>query len=256
MAAISIIMTYRNAGALIHASVASVLAQTHSEWELLLIDDNLPQQEEIFDFQDSRIRRLRNPQPGRVRALAYGVEKAAFDYIAILDADDIWHPEKLAHDMKALTTEECGFVCWRITTFTVEAALPKWSALPERRPVSRTDMLMKNHVIHSTCAGRKEYFQYDTTRQTSEDYELCLRLQAEGVTLWKFNQVGAAFRLHDSHFTKRRWRYTLASTKLQARHIVHDRAFWLLPLPILRLGYAVVRHPLRRLQARLREAFA
>lgn len=256
MAAISIIMTYRNAGALLRTAVESVLKQTHSEWELLLVDDNLPQQEEIFDFKDSRIRRLRNPEPGRVRALAFGVEKAHFDYIAILDADDIWHPEKLFHDMQALTSGEYGFVCWRVTTFTIDASLPPFSAAPELRPVSRTDMLMKNHVIHSTCAGRKEYFQYDTSRQTSEDYELCLRLQQQGVMLWKFNQVGAAFRLHDSHFTKRRWRYTLASTKLQARHILEDRALWLLPLPIIRLGYAVVRHPLRHLQARLREAFA
>jgi teichuronic acid biosynthesis glycosyltransferase TuaG len=98
--AVSVVTPVWNALATLGATVASVQAQSFCDWEMLLVDDgstdaSLALAEELA-AADPRIRVLRHEKnQGAAAARNRGIRAAAGRYIAFLDADDLWRPEKL-----------------------------------------------------------------------------------------------------------------------------------------------------------------
>ncbi len=98
---ISVIIPAYNAGDFLSTAVQSVLNQSHRNLELLIIDDASTdatgQLAQVFAAQDARVRYHRNPSnTGVARSRNLGVSLARFDWIAFLDSDDRWQPDKLA----------------------------------------------------------------------------------------------------------------------------------------------------------------
>jgi len=87
-----------------------VLAQTWSALEVLVVDDGStdegPALVEAMASRDQRVQIIRQPNGGVARARNHGASKAKGDYLAFLDADDLWAPEKIALQMAAM--EEGG----------------------------------------------------------------------------------------------------------------------------------------------------
>lgn len=95
---VSVIMPSFNTGEYIAASVESVLAQTYSNWELLIVDDCSTDNttEVICRYQDPRIILLKNKtNSGAALSRNYALREAKGRWIAFLDSDDIWEPNKL-----------------------------------------------------------------------------------------------------------------------------------------------------------------
>lgn len=96
---VSVIMPAYNVGAYIEESIKSVQAQTYTNWELIIVDDCSTDNtvEEISNFlEDKRIRFLRNERnSGAAVSRNYALREATGKWIAFLDADDVWLPEKL-----------------------------------------------------------------------------------------------------------------------------------------------------------------
>lgn len=95
---VSIIMPAYNSSATLGESIQSVVSQTFGDWELLVIDDC--SQENLYSivesFNDSRIHFIRlSRNSGVAAARNRGIQEAKGRYIAFLDSDDLWHPEKL-----------------------------------------------------------------------------------------------------------------------------------------------------------------
>jgi glycosyltransferase involved in cell wall biosynthesis len=120
MASVSAIIIFLNAEAFIEEAIRSVFSQTHCDWELLLVDDG------SNDASSSIARRYAERHPERVRYVAHeghqnhgmsasrnlGLRLACGDYVALLDADDVWLPEKLAYQVRILEAHpEVGMVC-------------------------------------------------------------------------------------------------------------------------------------------------
>lgn len=98
MELISIIMPTYNCGRFIGESIESVLAQTYSHWELLIVDDCSTDNTEqvVSQYTDSRIRYMRNEHNmGAALTRNRALREAKGRYIAFLDSDDLWAPEKL-----------------------------------------------------------------------------------------------------------------------------------------------------------------
>ena len=96
--AISIIMPLYNKAAQVLDTVASVAAQTVSDWELVIVDDGSTDDGPalVRALGDARIRMVSQTNAGVSAARNRGVELARADLVTFLDADDLWFPEFLA----------------------------------------------------------------------------------------------------------------------------------------------------------------
>jgi len=115
MPLVSIITPVYNAARWLPETIATVRAQTLTDWEQILVDDgstddsrNLVEAAAAKDPRFRLLRMLRNTGPSAARNQGLGVARGRF--IAFLDADDLWHPEKLARSVEWMTTHGYGFI--------------------------------------------------------------------------------------------------------------------------------------------------
>ena len=96
---ISIVVPVHNSGLFLEETIRSVIEQTHSHWELLLVDDGSTDNSadicRSFENEDSRIKLLTKDNGGQASARNHGVLNATYDWIAFLDSDDWWYKKKL-----------------------------------------------------------------------------------------------------------------------------------------------------------------
>ena len=102
---VSIIMPMHNSERFVGAAIESVLSQTYRNWELLVVDDACTDKSrsvvEQYVAQDSRVCLLTNDNPVGMpySPRNYGIKHAKGDYIAFLDSDDMWLPNKLSEQL-------------------------------------------------------------------------------------------------------------------------------------------------------------
>lgn len=109
---ISIITPVYNSGKYIGDTIKSVLAQTYSNWEMLIADDCSKDNTEqvVKQFNDPRIKYFKlKSNSGAAVARNEALEKAQGKIIAFLDADDMWKPEKLEKQLKFMLDNNYGF---------------------------------------------------------------------------------------------------------------------------------------------------
>ena len=102
---VSIIMPTYNRAEYIIQTIASIRRQTYTKWELLVIDDGSDDEteEKLAAEKDKRIMYLKTKHTGiGGRLKNMGLENAKGSLIAFIDSDDLWHPEKLALQVKAM----------------------------------------------------------------------------------------------------------------------------------------------------------
>lgn len=99
---VSIIMPSWNTGRFIAETIQSVLEQTYKNWELIIVDDCSTDNSDIVinSFNDTRIKYFRNKKNvGAAFARNKAMREARGEWIAFLDSDDLWKPEKLKHQI-------------------------------------------------------------------------------------------------------------------------------------------------------------
>lgn len=109
---VSIIMPAYNSEKYIVASIDSVIAQTYSNWELIIVDDaSLDKTVDIVSsYHDERIRLLRNEtNSGAAISRNKALREVKGRWIAFLDSDDLWHPEKLERQLAFMKEKGYAF---------------------------------------------------------------------------------------------------------------------------------------------------
>lgn len=99
---VSVLMTIYNAGPYLKEAIDSIVAQTFADWELIAIENGSSDGSPaiLAGYKDKRIRIFSLPKNiGRTPALRYALDQARGDYIAVLDADDVSHPLRLARQV-------------------------------------------------------------------------------------------------------------------------------------------------------------
>lgn len=107
---VSIIMPSYNTAKFIPETIQSVLAQTYTNWELIIVDDCSADDTDavVAGFPDPRIRYLKNERnSGAAVSRNYALREAKGRWIAFLDSDDLWEPEKLEKQVRFM--EENGY---------------------------------------------------------------------------------------------------------------------------------------------------
>jgi len=118
---VSIILPTYNRAKLLPESIRSVLQQTFTEFELIVIDDGSEDntREIVQSIQDDRIKYYQLPHTGYTSKMKnFAIGKSSGDFIAFIDSDDMWKPEKLARQMQLFADHpKIGFSITDATTF-------------------------------------------------------------------------------------------------------------------------------------------
>ncbi len=105
---VSVVIPAYNAEAFIAATLHSILNQTYSRIEVLVIDDgsqdSTPQIVETAALDDDRVRLIQQPNAGVAAARNRGIEAAQGEFVAPIDADDVWYPAAIARMVECFQT--------------------------------------------------------------------------------------------------------------------------------------------------------
>ncbi len=207
MPRISVIMPAYNAEAYIGEAIDSILAQTFSDFELLVIDDGSSDStpEIIESYSDPRVRLVRNPHNmGVARTLNHGLDLAVGEYIARMDADDIALPERFARQVAFMDAHPEVAVCaCAISFFGASRGTRFFSTLPGQLKV---DLLFGNCFAHPTVMLRaalfgREGYRYDPSFSRMEDFDLWCRV-AEKHALAAIPEILLSYRIHPNQITQ------------------------------------------------------
>lgn len=180
-ASVTIGIPFLNARRYLAAAVRSVFAQTHDDWELLLIDDGSTDGsvDVVRHLDDSRVRVLSD---GSHRGLCARLNQIALiaqgAYLARMDADDLMHPERIERQLRSLRANP-GIDLIDTATVTVDDELTPMGIRGDRPLDSSPEAVLRNGLlIHPTVMGRAEWFRgnpYDPVYVRAEDRELWTR---------------------------------------------------------------------------------
>lgn len=183
---VSVIMPAYNAEKTIAKAIASVMAQTHSKLELIIIDDcstdNTVRIARQYAQEDPRVRILLNEQNSGVAfSRNCGMKASQYPWIAFLDSDDVWHPNKLEKQLFAVM-EANASLCYTSYALVDEKGnkvrpdylVPvqtNFNLLLKENVIGCSTVLVSSEVIHT------HYFQ---TNFYHEDYVLWLEILRAG----------------------------------------------------------------------------
>ena len=158
---ISVIMPAYNARRYIAEAVESVLAQSWENWELVIVDDcseDATAQVLAPYLTDGRIRYLRSDHNrGASRTRRYAAEQARGEWLAILDSDDAWAPDKLEKQM-AVQRESDADLVFTASAFMDENSRRMDWILRVPETISYRQLLKQNRISNSSVLVRRDLY--------------------------------------------------------------------------------------------------
>lgn len=203
---ISVIMPVYNGEKYLKEAIDSILKQTFSDFELLLINDGSTDSTEaiIKSYDDVRIVYIKNEKNlGLIKTLNKGLDIAKGEFIARMDQDDISHPERFEKQLIIFEKNPEIGVCATLFTPFNNTEEHKTIEHPELHKSIKINLLALCIIGHPTVMLRKnaiDNFRYDERFQAAEDYELWTRL----VTSTQFYNIQESllqYRIHSSNMS-------------------------------------------------------
>jgi glycosyltransferase involved in cell wall biosynthesis len=214
MKKVSIIIPVYKAEKYIAATVQSVLEQTYKNFEILIIDDASPDKsiDICKQFTDSRIKIIHQENRGLAGARNTGIRHAQGEYLAFLDADDLWLPEKLEKHVAHLDSSPKVGVSFSCSTFINDEGQPLGLyQIPKLKDITLPHVLCRNPIGNGSAAvirrevfeaikfqdnlhGTVEDFYFDEHFRQSEDIECWVRISIK--TDWQIEGIPEALTLY------------------------------------------------------------
>ncbi len=184
---VSIVITCYNYASFVTSCLESVFAQTFSDYEIILVDDGSTDDsaQKIKPFlADTRLRYIKQQNGGQANAKNRGIQESVGRFIAFLDADDLWQPDKLKKQIPLFMDEKIGVVYSRQSFIgehndEVPSSRRRKTMLPRGGKVT-SPLFMDNFVPFSSSVVRADCFQqfdgFDESIAMGIDWDLWLRL--------------------------------------------------------------------------------
>jgi glycosyltransferase involved in cell wall biosynthesis len=210
MKLVSVIIPIYKVENYVDTTIKSVLAQTHQDLEILIIDDASPDKslEICKQFTDPRIKIISQENRGPSGALNAGIRQAKGEYLAFLDGDDLWLPEKLAKHIAHLESSPNVGVSFSRSSFIDEAGKPLGDyQMPKLKDITAAYLLRHNPTGNGSSAvvrretldaikfqdnlyGSVEDCFFDERLRASQDIEFLLRIAIK--TSWQIEGISEA----------------------------------------------------------------
>lgn len=207
MATVSVIMPAFNVAPYIGAAIASVLAQTVQDWELIIVNDgstdDTVEAAQSWADSDSRIRIYHRENGGISAARNTALEHATGEFIAILDSDDLWQPSYLEEQLAIfaarpsvdIVTGNGWYLGGRLHGRTVRPS-------PDDRPQPTLITILGDEMaIFIMSVFRRRVVEaiggFDERLRSNEDYDYWLRAAVAGFTFWRNDKPLGHYRRRD-----------------------------------------------------------
>lgn len=209
MPEVSVIIPVYNAEKFIKKTIESVLNQTYKDYEIIIIDDgSTDNSKKILDEFKDKVRYFKQANSGVSSARNMAIKEAAGKYIALLDQDDIWYPEKLEKQISFIKENpnvgmvygDCYYiddkdkVIYRVFEDQKYYQGKIFENLVIDNFVPIPTVLIKKEVLDKTGLFLENY-------SYAEEYELFIRI-AKDYDIGCINEVLAGYRVHDTNLSK------------------------------------------------------
>lgn len=257
---ITVIMTVKNGEYFIEQSVLSVLNQSYKVYELIILDDGSTDNtvkviEELIHVSDIPIKLLKTSGVGRAKALNIAARAAEGDWIANLDVDDSWHPDKIHFQVHAankfpdcnvfITSSEIIYGAKSIGTHEnfedLNIKLLGKKDFYTRNPVNHSSVMIRSSTLKSL-----DYYNEDLSRQI--DIELWIRLLVQDNVFCLVDLPLTVKRLHDnqSFEARGRLRYSYSAIKIgYSKLLLFNAPIKYYPIPTIKFIYNICPRSIR-----------
>ncbi len=200
---ISILIPIYNGIEFISQSVGSILAQTFTEWEIIIGINGHEKNSEIFNIAykytlvSNKIKVIDlYPIRGKSNALNEMIKYSIYDWVALLDVDDTWVTDKLEKQIAYINDYDViGGKCQYFGKEENNGVIPPILL----GDISNEDFFLGNPVINSSCLIKKKYCLWEP-ECIIEDYDLWLRLRylTDNIKFFNIDEVLIYHRIHDT----------------------------------------------------------
>lgn len=221
---VSIIMPMHNSAGFVGDAIESVIAQTYKSWELIVVDDNSTDDSvEIvkrYGGKDSRIRLLHNDRHIKMPSAPrnYGIRHAKGQYIAFLDSDDRWLPDKLERQLKLFDNKKIAVVFSDYEKID-EQGRRNNRIVKAPLKVTYKDLLHSNYIGNLTGIYDRKLtgtsFMPDTHH---EDYALWLSILKKGFVARNTGTVEGLYRVRKSSVSSDKYRLLTWQWDIYRKH--------------------------------------
>ncbi len=195
---ISILIPIYNGIDFICESVASVLRQTYGEWELIIGINGHPKESSVYKIAKeyekvtNKIRVLDLYEiKGKSNALNEMIKHCSYNYVALLDVDDIWHEQKL--ELQAQMLNKFDVIGSNCVWFGDRPGIVPHIPVGD---ISNYDFSIVNPIINSSSVIRKELCHWN--ENGIEDYDLWLKLRNQNKKFFNFKEILVKHRIHSA----------------------------------------------------------
>jgi len=228
---VSIVIPAHNAGRFIGDTIASIKSQDYENWEIIIVndhsEDDLHSAVEPY-LSDERIRLIENTgKSGAANARNLGTTNANGRFLAFLDADDIWFPDKLSAQLEFMEKHSCAFSFTAYEYATSDGVgVAKIVQVPAR--ITYREAVKNTTIFTSTV-------MFDTTKLDQRLLMMPDVPSEDSATWWQVLRTGiVGYGLRDPKTLYRRSEGTLSSNKLVAikriwnlyRNVEHFNIFY------------------------------
>lgn len=206
---VSIVMSVYNCERYVGEAVKSMLQQTFSDFEFIIVNDGSTDQtpEILRQFDDPRILVIDQRNSGLTVSLNRGIRLAKGEYIARMDADDLSEPERLEKQVEALDRNPgIGVVsCW-YKVIDENGFLLAYKRLPNDVKQLAKLLMRDNPICHGSVMMRKRAIQtvglYNENLRYAQDYELWLRMLRQGYGFYVIPEFLYSYRISPDSVSK------------------------------------------------------
>ena len=208
---ISVVIPAYNASRLLPATLESVLSQTLKPAEILVIDDgSTDDTSDVAAAYGSPVRVIRRPNSRQAASRNFGAAEATSEWIAFIDADDLWEKDKLEKQMLALEARPEASLCYTARQCFEQHGdeLRKTILIPVPPAEGVREALYRNTTfLPSSVVVRRSTFLasggFNTRRTIVEDWDLWLRLLHSGISFAACREPLLLYRMHSGSASRR-----------------------------------------------------
>ena len=208
---VSVIMPNYNSAKYVKNTIESVLSQTYHNWELIFVDDCSTDNslDIVRAFEDERIKIYSTEKnSGAATARNIAIDKACGDWIAFLDSDDLWMPEKLEKQIEYMHNNSVAFSYTDYDVIDEDSRVIS-TFKPHLDVCGYKDILKHNHIgcltaVYNAVKLGKVFMPTDAIKR--EDLACWLRILKSGETAHCLHECLAQYKVHSNSVSSNKFK--------------------------------------------------